>query len=48
MTLRRMIEEASPMSFETLTIAHDNLTTQLLPAMDEIVIKAVDQELIPV
>ncbi|MGZ8779608.1 MAG: hypothetical protein ACXW31_06775, partial [Thermoanaerobaculia bacterium] len=45
-TLRRMIEEASPMSFETLTGVRDNLTTQLLTAVDEIVIKAVDNELI--
>jgi hypothetical protein len=46
-TLRRMIEDVSPMSFETLTVLRDNLTTQLLAALDEIVIKAVDKELIP-
>jgi hypothetical protein len=39
-TLRRMIEEAAPMSFDTLTVVRDNLTTQLLAAVDEIVTKA--------
>ncbi len=46
-TLRRMIEEAEPMSFEPLTVVRNNLTPQLLAAVDGIVIKAVDNELIP-
>jgi hypothetical protein len=45
-TLRGMIEGASPMSFETLTLVRNNLTNQLLAAVEQIVIKAVDEELI--